>query len=603
MSYTIMCRNLGNVEDEVEITVPRDEFGGEKRDWVVKFGTQSSTILDLHPLQLRSVVLELTIDKNTDPGQYTIRIRAESQSDSSVFEHYIIQIDLKKAEYGVALGKFPASPPRVDPADHYEVKFKFSLANTGNQDDTYTVEVETPLWSGTYKGWVMEFEDKEESRVDTLLVPSDLKGNTDLYISKNGKVDITLYVTVAIDEEVGDYYNIFISATSDNDYSQADYLGFNLTVVRPNIRVSDHIDDLWIEPDNGIEVGDNVDIIVKVYNDGDVDTGSFFVWFYNGKKSSQYGQEGTTETGLISREVVYNIPAGQFHEVLTTWYDIPYGENDIYVYADKPGFEEHTGFYDTPVPNPGMVAESREYDNTASITLSLQHKIDLRPDLVVIDVDVDDREGGKTTTVTVTIANIGSATAFAGSGTITVKIANVPLEAKTTESSDTNTFLPENIDVGDDIDIEFLWDVPDYGEQNLTIKVVVDHEDDADITNDRYTTFVWADPYISIHHADPSSFFCFLIGALFTSVIVAIFLLVTRKSRRRTRLRSVVSGPSPDRRTRNTAPPGNRTSRSSPPKKKMRATPTGDASPPPSPAEYTSSRSFSEKYERTEVHQ
>ena len=143
----------------------------------------------------------------------------------------------------------------------------------------------------------MEFEDKTGARVDTIVAPTDLKGNTDLYIAKNSRVDLTLYVIVAIDEDEGDYEEIAISATSDNDNAQIEYLYFNLTVILPNIRIGDDKSEYYIEPDEDIEEGDDIDISVKIYNDGGAETDQFYVFFYNGKRESSNELPGVSTPG------------------------------------------------------------------------------------------------------------------------------------------------------------------------------------------------------------------------------------------------------------------------------------------------------------------
>ena len=484
MSYTLNVRNLGNTNDDIVITVPNDEFSGEKSDWKAKFGTQTSKTVTLSSLAQQSVTLTLTIDKDTDPGEYTLQVRAESQGDTVVYVYSTIYINLSKATYGVQIEKFPTAIPKVNPSDESEIEFKFTLTNTGNQDDTYTVEVETQLGSGTYKGWIMEFEDKTDSRVDQLVVPTDLKGNTDLYLSKNSRVDITLYVIVAIDEEEDSYSEIAISATSDNDNSQVQYLYFNLTVILPNIMLDDSSEYFNIDPTTDIEEDDSIDINIRVFNDGGAETGEFYVFFYNGKRESPNELSGN----YISYERVDNIPAHQYFEVSTEWDEIPGGENDIYVYADKPiRSGEGKTLIDNSFSSDGKVLESRENDNTATISDTQQLAIDLRPDLTIINIDYDDREMDTTTTVTVTIANEGSAVAEQSSAIVGLKIGGTSLKGKV--SNRINPELTEEIDIGDDIDMEFTWEIPDE-KKNFTVKANVDHPDDSNGKNDRLTVYV-----------------------------------------------------------------------------------------------------------------
>lgn len=484
MMFTLRAMNLGNDQDEIVMMVPNDHFCGEKKDWTAKFGTQTAKTLSLGSLEQESAVLTVTIDKNTDPGEFTLDIRAESQGDTSVYVHTTLYLNLSKAEYGLKLEKIPMPPKKVNPSDESEVEFRFTLTNTGNQDDTYTLETETPLGSGTYKGWTMEYENKDGDRVDTLDVPTGLKGNTDLFVPKNGKVIITLYLIVAIDEDEGEYHDIAISGTSDNDNAQVQYLYFNLTVILPNILVSDDQKYFFIEPDTGIQEDDTIDIHVRVFNDGSAETGEFFVVFYNGKSESPSNKAGD----YITYEKVENIPAGGYTDVLATWDEIEGGENDIYVYADKPvdTGEIKTFILDWYSPG-GSVIESKENDNTASINDQYQEAIDLRPDLTIAGIYFDDREAGTTTTVTVTVANIGTATARASTVQVNLKIGGTAIKGKVTKQ--VVPLIHEEIDPNDSIDIEFTWDIPDE-EKNFTVKVTVDHEDDSDSRNDRWTRYV-----------------------------------------------------------------------------------------------------------------
>ena len=70
--------------------------------------------------------------------------------------------------------------------------------------------------------------------------------------------DIILYVEVAMDADEGFHDGIVISATSDTDHSRIEFISFNLTVILPNIRVSNETTDFYIDPDSGIEEDDSI---------------------------------------------------------------------------------------------------------------------------------------------------------------------------------------------------------------------------------------------------------------------------------------------------------------------------------------------------------
>ena len=484
MTYTIFIRNLGNMEDDIIVTVPNDELSGDKRDWEVRFGTSSSKTLNLKSTAQTSVTMTVIIDKSTDPGEYTLRVRAESQGDTAVYVYSTVYVNLTKAAYGLDMSKVQYSLREVNPADESEIEFKFTLTNTGNQDDTYSVEVETPLGSGTYRDWIMEFDNDNGERVDQLSVPSDLPGSTDDVLGKNDRIDITLFVTVALDEGQGLYEDISISATSDNDNSQVMYLYFNLSVILPNIRLSNDLSDFSIDPDSGIEEDDSIDINLRVYNDGLAETDEFYVFFYNGKKDDINENPGN----WIAYEKIENIPAESYNDILVTWEDIEGGENDLYARADKPirtGVGATKNSKGTFLED-GLVLESKENDNAVSIDDDYQDAVDLRPDLTITNIDWDDNEVDETTTVTVTVANVGSAKAEIGSATVSLKIGGDTMKSEDTNIA--NPTLPEDIDANDEIDIEFTWKIEE--EDNFTAKATVDHPDDIDSSNDRKTVYI-----------------------------------------------------------------------------------------------------------------
>ncbi|MCK4613691.1 MAG: hypothetical protein KAU14_02715, partial [Thermoplasmata archaeon] len=214
----------------------------------------------------------------------------------------------------------------------------------------------------------------------------------------------------------------------------------------------------------------------------------FYVWFYNGKRDSPSEQAGSP---IMSRERVDNIPAGQYMDITVTWDSIPGGENDIYVFADKP---ISSGTYKTEGPDgkfhpDGDVLESRENDNDVSIADEFEDAIDLRPDLTITGIYFDDKTAGeKGVTVTVTVANVGSADAEANTATVWIKIGGEKLKNKTTNSL--NPLIPKEIEIDDELDIEFSWDVPDDAGKNVSVSARVAHPDDSNSRNDKLSTHV-----------------------------------------------------------------------------------------------------------------
>jgi len=538
--FTLHVLNLGNVHDSIEITAECEHLGIDLyEDRSSGFGKRSLfTIaeLDLDPLEHQTITIEATIPAGISEGEHPIWITAQSVGSGSAFSHENLTLDLNRATYDMKLQRYlrpdEVENPAINPAKEGEMEMRFLLENTGNVDDEYIVRIETPLGSGTYRHWRMEFENDNETRVDTIRVPSEIPGAIDTKLAKNELMDIKLHVNVDIDEDEGLYDDICISATSVGDPMKVRYLSFNLSVILPNIRLSDDPDDFYINPDSEIEEDDSVDINLRVYNDGNDETDKFYVVFYNGKKNSPSQQYGNA----IGFETVDNIPANSYTDILVTWDGIPGGENDIYAYADKP---IRTSTAKTTDPDSGAfledgrVHESRENDNTASIDDMFQDSIDLRPDLTILDIEFEDSRILDTEdfiTLTVTIGNVGYATADINSAEVSVKAGGEPLKEK-----NTNIMYPrlqEEIDAGDEITMEFKW-IPD-GDKNYTIKAMVDHPDDISSGNDKRTEYRDHNHHI---HPPPDDISydveLLLIAAFFSIVfIILVGVAITRNKKR-----------------------------------------------------------------------
>jgi len=533
VSFMIHVQNLGNAGDEIELESVNEAYHlnetGEYDGLTIPITSQFDPSVMLESLEEDWVKVTFTLPGNSDPGDYVIILRANSAGEPTVFTYLVLNLELHAIQYGLHLEKFPTAVRKVNPADSTEIEFKFTLANTGNYPDNYTVEVETELGSGIYKGWTMEFEDRDGNRVHSLSVPANLRNNidcalTDCLIPRNDRMDITLHVIVAPDEEEGHYSEIAISATSDSDGRVVQYLYFNLTVTLPNIRLDDDPFFFYINPDSDIEEDDSIDINIRVFNDGGAETGSFYVLFYNGRRESPNELPGF----YISIERVDNIPAGQYFDVTTEWDEIPGGENDIYVYADKP-IQSGDGktFICNTFSLDGLVIESRENDNTATISDVFQQAIDLRPDLTILKVDYDDREMDSTTTVTVTIANVGSAVAQQGSAIVSLKIGGIFLKDK--ESNHINPELTKEIDINDDIEMEFIWEIPDE-DKNFTVKANVDHPDDSNSKNDRLTVYVQTNYHRPIDVVCGPSLLP-LCGLVFSLIIISIIVFLMKREK------------------------------------------------------------------------
>lgn len=378
----------------------------------------------------------------------------------------------------------PNRTVEINPISQVELEFGFTLTNTGDQNDSFELSVITPVTTGTYKYWSITFQDRNSERVRLMSIPGDLPDHEEEELGPNESVDIILYVLVYGDEDAGLYDFIRIHATSEADDQREDYLAFHLTVIRPNLRVSNDPGFFSISPGSGIREGDSIDIILRVFNDGTDDSGMFYVLFYNGKSESDNDVEGNT----IATAQVGSIQPGSYFDVVATWENVPAGENDIFAYADKPiRIGEFRTWVGDSFGVSGLVVETIGNDNSASIAWQHQDEIDLRPDLSITGIHFDGNEGGTTTHAWVSIENNGRAKALQGSATVSLKIGGTSLKGE--PFNNINPYIPEEIPIGGELNMEFIWKVPNFDDE-LVVKATVDHPEDPQSNNDRLTRSV-----------------------------------------------------------------------------------------------------------------
>ena len=468
MTYTILVQNLGNIDDDIVVSVPEEETSGDKDGWSIKFGSSSQKTLALKPLEVQATTLSITIPLGTYATDYTIKLACQSGTGLSNINRMTIFVNLTRAEYGVSLGKFSQQDNRkINPVDESEIEFKFTLTNTGNQDDQFFVEIVTPLTYGAYRDWIMTFENDDQERVNEIIVPKETLGATDEFLGKNDRIDITFFVTPAVDAVEMMYEDIMVSVTSVSDPSITQLISYTLTIIRPNIMISNDPNEFNIDENYVLEEGDSVGINLRVFNEGSADTGTFYVFFYNGRSDSINENTGN----YIAYVKIDDIPKNSYQDIFVVWENIGDGENDIFAHADKPirsglgATKDHKGSF----LEEGNVAEIRENDNTASIDDRYSAQLDLRPDLAIVDIDWGSTKVDETTTVSVTIANLGTAWAETGSATVSLKIGGVSM--RSSRSNAQNPSIERDIGPNDELTMEFKWEIKEV--HNYTVKAKI----------------------------------------------------------------------------------------------------------------------------------
>lgn len=369
-TFEVMVRNLGNEEDDIRIQVPIDEFSGDKHDWVAMFGDQSSVTVNLQSLAQTKVTMTLMITPKTNYaiyGDFTLLVRAESQGDTAIYRYTTLYINLSAPQFSFNLTPKPLLNRSMNPEDETTIGYEFVLTNTGDHEDYYEVQVETPLGSGIYKAWIMEFESFAQIWVDEMTVPEDLDPNLGGYLGPGESIDLTLWVTPAFDEYAGFYDGITLSVESRSNYLLVEYLDFNITLIRPNIQISLAEEDFYTVPATNFQVEDDIDIHFRLINSGTDETDEFNVLFYPNKDDNANEHAGSY-LGFIKVE---NILPGSFMDLKFTWQEIPFYATEIFIIADKP---IRSGTFKTvsdrgEFQENGDVAETNELDNDATFQI------------------------------------------------------------------------------------------------------------------------------------------------------------------------------------------------------------------------------------------
>ena len=484
VTYLVEVQNLGNDFNSINIGVPDSELLGEKMNWDVMFGAMKNRVVSLDPFQRTDVVVTVTVEPETPLGSYTLKIVATSGFDLSVTDSVVLSLNISQGHYGFETNVKPFAHPWVNPADGDVIEYEFQVTNTGSHRDSFMVEVTTPLESEPYRDWIMEFRDRDNDGTQFLYIPEDLASIGTPNLEVGTRVDITLFVIVDPNEDEGDFNQLSIRISSESDPFVEENLSFELTVIRPNIRISSDPFDFYIQPDQDIEVNDDIQVNLRLYNDGGAETGLFHVLFYNGEENSI----DEREDNFIGVVTVHNIPARMYQDISFNWLRIKGGNNDIFAYVDKPiNYGPRKTHIDNMFSSYGQVWETSEDDNTASLDPLYSDALDLRPDLSIVGVTFGSLEAGKRTRVEVIIVNIGTGPTDDDSGTVHLNIGGTDL--KNTDHNSLNPEVIEGLEAGDDMVISFTWIVPETP-QNITIVANVDHIDDQDRSNDLYLAFV-----------------------------------------------------------------------------------------------------------------
>lgn len=491
--------NEGNTNDDILISVPADELSGDKVGWSVTIDSQVEQTYGMDSLSYRDLDVRIFVDGDTEAGAYTIRLRAESQGDTSSIGSLFLYLNLTAADLDVELTQLFPSVDQVNPVDMSEISYIFRIENVGNLDDSYIVAITSNLSTAPYKDWSIELEDKVGGRSHSLEAPAELSGNTiESGILEIGeRIDSKIYILPDLNASAGLHETIQLSVTSQTNTSRDWVLNFSIEINLPDLMVNRDPANFSIDPSSDIEIGDSVNVHVHIFNQGTVESGPFTVWFYVSESYSPLRNVGTN----FAARIIENLPAGQNTEVVATIDSLDFGKNDIFVYVDKPITEGKNKTYLLGEPSlHGEVLEGNETNNYATLPATYHSEIDHSPDLSIESVDLSTTKPGTECVIEVIVRNSSPYTIPDGFASLQTKVNGTQLS----DSKFQDFFvLLDGLAVNATKTVLFKWSIASI-DGNHTLDVIITVPGDQTPENNRVTRTVFAThsppgPDLSVH--------------------------------------------------------------------------------------------------------
>ncbi len=493
--FYFQVENLGNRNGSFFFQAAPGELEGPKKNWDLSFRTSQGPIprsgFNLSSLMEKDIFLSLSIDPTTPEGTYDLEIEVISLEDSAARDHLTFTINCAEANYGASLRSVndknqwnQSTNPADMPRDGME--YRFIVKNEGEVPDSFLLQRETNVGSGTYKDWEIVFAGFFEDG-PTLFVPSEVPSWTGgEYLDVGEEIEITLFVKPPEDAEASGtdldrYGDLEISVHSESDPKESESIFFRLIIIRPDLRLGS--EDIVIHANENTKIGDAVAVEITIHNDGHAKSGKFAFWLYRSREDSSTGLSGVVGMeGLLAHERVLESIDPLSSYTVELDFELEWGKHELYCYVDKPIWN---GPDKTDDQEEGDVIESKENNNDARATVPELDFIDQRPWMEVLDVKWDRLpEKGRTTIVTVTINNNESHPGCASYGEapddtqmyIRCKADNQFFEPQNPDGSAgmgqlvTVTLLPN-----DDLDIRFSWPVEEKPGDNVTLLIYIDY--------------------------------------------------------------------------------------------------------------------------------
>jgi uncharacterized membrane protein len=322
ITYTITVSNTGNSANTILLDIIEDP-----NFW----GTLSQTTIVLSEGQSEDVTLTVHVAPDAQEGPYPIKIKGESQEDSSYFDDITLTTNIEHIVYGLRMTPQTLSA-EIEQGSQKE--FTITIENTGNTEEHVTCES-----IGNDNDWVS-------------------LSSSSVTLSEGAKEQITVLVSVPSSATAGDH-DLEIEGTISEDSGISESVTISITVTEPPTEVT--VSDITHSPslptnDDVVTVtskvsGDNIES-VKLYVCEDTLCFEQITMLPSGNDIYS-GNFGPLEPGDYNYHIVVTYAGGNKKESDSTYFTITEADNvadtdgDGFVDSEDDFPEDETQWIDT----------------------------------------------------------------------------------------------------------------------------------------------------------------------------------------------------------------------------------------------------------------
>ena len=497
----LVFKNNESRDQDYTITIPAKSCEHSMKDWEITFLREGSIIptsgFALDALQKAQLSMELEIPTSSARESNNFTIEICNKGEPNLRETLRVHLNCRKEEYGVMLEyggpdseQWNQSFDPVNQPDEW-LEYRFRLSNTGTDQDSFLLKIETATQQGKYGNWSILFDTRFGPQ-SQIRVPSEhLNSNGEQFLEPGERRVVKVLVRPVADvkasgNEPDILQDMELSAQSGMDSQQEAFVSFGLVVIRPDLRID--VGDLHLQWNIPLDIGDLARLQLTIHNDGSASTTAFSLWVYQLQEDSLEGIGGVVGLdGLLLHHRVTTSIDPHSSLTLDLGLNIAWGSHEIYVQLDKAVV---SGPDSTRSGLWGDILEKNEANNHAMAGRDpytgrpYRESLNMWPWIELKEVSLSHRPvPGKEVIVTVTILNSqrwGTTVSYG------VHPEDSPMFLRCWASGEYLQIRKEgenrscwealeSLEAGEEMEFEFLWTVDSPAGSTVKIKPFLDY--------------------------------------------------------------------------------------------------------------------------------